>query len=116
MTLEAIRAGWKDLIQGVKARKISVGTFLAEGSPRSLDDGQLIVVFNQSSTFHANQVKRNRETVEAVAAEMFGVKLRLTCAFDYETDSKSEQQAEDRPEEDERVQMALQIFDGEVLR
>ncbi len=116
VTLEAIRAGWNDLVQGVKAQKISVGTFLAEGSPRSLNDRQLIVVFDQSSTFHANQVKRNRETVEAVAAELFGVKLRLACAFDNETDSESEQQAEDRPEEDERVQMALRIFDGEVLR
>ncbi len=114
VTLKAVQAGWDALVQGVKAQKISVGTFLAAGSPRALKGRQLDVFFDRSSTFHANQVTRNREAVEAAVAKLFGAKLRVVCRLD--GDAASQAEDEDRAEADERVQMALRIFDGEVLR
>ncbi len=114
VTLKVVQAGWDALVQGVKAQKISVGTFLAAGSPRALKGRQLDVFFDRSSTFHANQVTRNREAVEAAVAKLFGAKLRVVCRLD--GDAASQAEDEDRAEADERVQMALRIFDGEVLR
>lgn len=116
VTLAAVQAGWGALVQEVKAQKISVGTFLEAGSPRALEGGQLDVFFDRSRTFHANQVTRNREAVEAAVAELFGTRLRVVCRLDGDAASRAEQRDEHRAEADERVQMALQIFDGEVLR
>ena len=116
LTLEAIRSFWDSLIQAVKARKISVGTFLAEGWPRALDGRQLTVAFKRSGMFHVNQVNRNRETVEAAAAEMFGGPLRVVCEIEQNKESEAASEDRDPPEEDARVQLALRIFEGEVIR
>ena len=116
MTLAAIHAAWDGLIQAVKARKISVGTFLAEGRPIALDGRQLIVAFKRSGMFHANQVNRNRETVEAAAADIFGAPFRVVCEVEPNAESEAEPEDRDRPEEDARVQLALEIFDGEIIR
>ncbi|MCZ6634733.1 MAG: DNA polymerase III subunit gamma/tau [bacterium] len=116
VTLEAIGAGWERFVQEVKSKKISVGTFLAQGTPKSLDGGQLLVSFQKNLEFHANQVRRHREMVEGVAAEVFGGSLRMLCEVDYDTGGEDEQVAERSAEDDERVQMVLQIFGGEVVR
>ena len=116
VTLEAIGAGWERFVQEVKSKKISVGTFLAQGKPTSLDGGQLLVSFQKNLEFHANQVRRHREMVEGVAAEVFGGSLRMLCEVDYDTEGGEGQEAERSAEDDERVQMVLQVFGGEVVR
>ncbi len=114
-TLQAIHAAWDELVQGVKFQKISVGTFLSEGRASSLVDRQLTVLFKQSNAFHANQVKRNQDTVEAVAQELFGVPLRVICDFEEGPDTPASDKEEKSAETDERVQIALKIFDGQIL-
>jgi hypothetical protein len=99
----------------VKSQKISVGTFLSEGRASSLVDRQLTVLFKQSSAFQANQVKRNQDTVEAVAQELFGVPLRVICDFEEGPDAPASDKEEKSAETDERVQIALKIFDGQIL-
>jgi DNA polymerase-3 subunit gamma/tau len=115
LSLQTVQANWGDLVQGVKSRKISVGTFLSEGRASSLEDRQLTVLFKQSSAFHANQVKRNREDVEAVALELFGVPLRVVCDFEDSPGSDVGATEDEKEETDERVQIALKIFDGQIL-
>ena len=114
-TLQAIHAAWDELVQGVKSQKISVGTFLSEGRASSLVDRQLTVLFKQSNAFHANQVKRNQDTVEAVAQELFGFPLRVICDFEEGPDAPASDKEEKSAETDERVQIALKIFDGQIL-
>jgi DNA polymerase-3 subunit gamma/tau len=115
LTLQAVQAAWDDLVQGVKSRKISVGTFLSEGRASSLADRKLTVLFKQSNAFQANQVKRNQDTVEAVAMELFGVPLKVICDFENESDTPADERQTQEAETDERVQMALKIFDGQIL-
>lgn len=115
-TLETIQEGWDDLVLAVRAQKISVGTFLTEGWPKALQDRQLLVAFKRNREFHANQVKRNRDTVEAAVAELFGIRIRLVCEVDYETGDDAGTAEQHRPEEDARVQTALRIFEGEIVR
>ena len=99
----------------VKALKISVGTFLSEGRPKSLVENVLTIAYPTNHAFHANQVERNREIVEGVAAELHGLRLRVTCEVVGGEEVGSAGDEERPPEGDERVQMALKIFDGEVL-
>jgi DNA polymerase-3 subunit gamma/tau len=114
VTIEGIKARWDELIAAVREEKVSVGTFLGESEPRSLDDNQLLVMFKRTRDFHANQVRRNHESVEQALKAMFGLDLRLVCEVDYDEDPEDVKQ-ERRVEEDERVQTALKIFDGEIV-
>ena len=115
-SLSVIETGWAQLVQAVKTKKISVGTFLAEGRPHVMDDRHLVVAFQKNREFHANQVRRNRALVEEVAAEIFRGPVTISCEVVYDDgDGGGEAEAE-RPEEDERVQMVLQVFSGEVIR
>ena len=116
VSFEAIQSGWDELVRRVKALKISVGTFLSEGRPRSLDERGLTIAYATNQTFHASQVERNREIVEGVAAELFGLRARVVCEVESSGEAGSQSDGEPAPEGDERVQMALKIFDGEVLR
>ena len=101
-------------MQAVKIKKISVGTFLDEGQPQSMDGRRLVVAFQEKREFHANQVRRNRALVEEVAGEVFGGTVTISCEVVYDKDNA--QVAEEKaPETDERVQMVMQVFGGEVI-
>ena len=105
-------------MQAVKTKKISVGTFLDEGQPQSMDGRRLVVAFQKNREFHANQVRRNRALVEEVAGGVFGGTVTISCevVYDNDNDNDNAQVAEEKaPETDERVQMVMQVFGGEVI-
>ena len=79
-------------------------------------DGRLLkVAFQKNLEFHANQVRRGRALVEEVARGVFGGTITIECKVVY--DENKEQIAEENSaEEDERVQMVIQVFSGEVIR
>ena len=105
---------WEEVVNLVREQKVSVGTFLSEGVPKSLDDDLVLVMFKRHRDFYANRVRRNKDTVEAALKTVFGVQLRIDCKVDYD-DLPEEVVKEQRVEEDEHVQMALRIFNGEVV-
>ena len=113
--LSAIMNRWDDVVQRVKEQKVSVGTFLSEGTPRSLDDNQLVVMFKRHRDFHANQVRRNKDTVEAVLKDTLKADIRIVCEVDYDNLPQEVVRAQ-KVEDDERVQMALRIFNGEIIK
>jgi DNA polymerase-3 subunit gamma/tau len=106
---------WDDVVHKVKEQKVSVGTFLSEGTPQSLDDNQLVVMFKRHRDFHANQVRRNKDAVEAVLKEILKADIRIVCEVDYD-DLPQGVVREQKVEDDERVQMALRIFNGEIMK
>ena len=110
-----IKDKWEQLVQAVKNERMSLGTFLAEGRPQSMDGRLLKVAFQKNLEFHANQVRRGRALVEEVARGVFGGTVTISCEVIY--DDNKEQAAEEKGvEEDERVQMVMQVFSGEVIR
>ena len=110
-----IKNKWEQLVQAVKNERMSLGTFLAEGRPQSMDGGHLVVAFQKNLEFHANQVRRGRAQVEEVARGVFGGTVTISCEVVYE-DNKEQIAEEKSAEEDERVQMVMQVFSGEVIR
>ena len=107
---------WTQLLQAVKNKKISLGTFLAEGRPQSMDGRRLVVAFQKHREFHANQVRRSRALVEEVARDIFGGTVTISCEVVYDNGEKEQAVEEKGAEEDERVQMVMQVFGGEVIR
>ena len=112
--LSIVEGRWEQLVQAVKTKKISVGTFLDEGQPQSMDGRRLVVAFQKNREFHANQVRRNRALVEEVAGGVFGGTVTISCEVVYDDDN-AQVSEEKAPETDERVQMVMQVFGGEVI-
>ena len=110
-----VKDKWVQLVQAVKVKKMSLGTFLDEGRPQSMDGRLLVVAFQKHREFHANQVRRSRALVEEVARGVFGGPVTISCEVVYD-DNKEQIVEEKGVEEDERVQMVMQIFSGEVIR
>ena len=115
VSLETIKAKWDEVVQAVKQKKISVGTFLLEGTPIALQGNKLSISFQVPNAFHANQVRRNRETVEGAIQDICGVMLRVSTELEQRGGSPGDSAGGKDAESDERVQMALRIFDGEIL-
>ena len=80
----------------------------------ALEDLRLDLVFKADKTFHAEQVRRNREFLESLTAEVLGVSLRIRCRFEQDESGAAEGKDEGAAS-DKRVQMAIDIFDGEVV-
>jgi DNA polymerase-3 subunit gamma/tau len=110
-----IKDKWAQLVQAVKVKKMSLGTFLDEGRPQSMDGRHLVVAFQKHREFHANQVRRSRAQVEEVARGVFGGTVTISCEVVYD-DNKEQIVEEKSVEDDERVQMVMQVFSGEVIR
>jgi len=116
-SFEVVKSRWENFVKEVKGRKISVGTFLSEGYPKAMSAQQLMVAFQKNKEFHANQVRRNRTMVEEVALLVFGGVVRIACEVEYGSPSNEDgSEADPRAEDDERVQMVLQVFGGEVIK
>ena len=110
-----IKNKWEQLVQKVKEKKMSLGTFLAEGHPQSMDGRHLVVAFQKHREFHASHVRRSRALVEEVACNVFEGIVTISCEVIYD-DNKEQIVEEKSAEEDERVQMVMQVFSGEVIR
>lgn len=113
VTFDDVLKKWTDLVQHVRKQKQGVGTSLAEGRPTALEERRLDLVFKADKTFHAEQVRRNEAFLDVATAEVLGVSLRVRCELD-EAEAGGAAQ-EDRTPADERVRMAIEIFDGEVV-
>ena len=110
-----IKNKWEQLVQKVKEKKMSLGTFLAEGHPQSMDGRHLVVAFQKHREFHASHVRRSRALIEEVACDVFEGTVTISCEVIYD-DNKEQIVEEKNAEEDERVQMVMQVFSGEVIR
>ena len=110
-----IKNKWEQLVQKVKEKKMSLGTFLAEGHPQSMDGRHLVVAFQKHREFHASHVRRSRALIEEVACNVFEGTVTISCEVIYD-DNKEQIVEEKSAEEDERVQMVMQVFSGEVIR
>lgn len=113
VTFEDVMRKWPDLVDLVKTRKQFLGTILAEGRPAALEERRLDVVFKADKTIHDEQVRRNEAFLEKATAEVLGVSLRVRCELD-EAETGGAAHEELTPA-DERVRMAIEIFDGEVV-
>ena len=80
-TLEAITTIWPQIVDEAKSRKISLGSFLAEGKPIRVADGVLRLGFSSGNGFHVDAITKNKRVVEAILNERFSEKLRIQCVL-----------------------------------
>jgi len=122
--LESIGALWETLVEQVKGKKMSLGTFLAEGRPDGLDRGVLRLLFDAGKAYHVEQVMEpaNRTLVCETLAALLGRPVGIACRAQT-TEDAAEPPAEDGPPAGPRdladspqAQRLMETFDAEITR
>ena len=77
--LDTIKLHWDDIIECVKKKKITVGSFLQEGCPVRVTGDLLEVGFGYANGFHVDAILRGKCFVSQAIKEVLDVNLRITC-------------------------------------
>ena len=122
--LREIQARWTEILEAVKRKKMTLGFFLQEGYPTKMTGNALEITFDKSNGFHLNAVKKERDVLTQVLADLLGgtFSLKFTSG-----NLEGGIPKEDLPGEaagvppvkknglDPKIQKILEMFDGELL-
>ncbi|MFQ5677030.1 MAG: DNA polymerase III subunit gamma/tau [bacterium] len=134
VSLEKIKDEWPEIVDGVKGKKIHLGSFLNEGYPTALKDGVLEISFGKDNGFHINTINQNRAIIQEIILERSGFKPKILCKkndseefnqmLKHRTDERSEPQeikeinVQELDEETMQipiVKKVIELFDGEIV-
>jgi DNA polymerase-3 subunit gamma/tau len=77
--VETMRLHWDDILECVKKKKITVGSFLQEGVPVRVTGDLLEIGFGYANGFHVDAILRGKCFVSQAIKEILDVNLRITC-------------------------------------
>jgi len=77
VTLGEIQAKWEKIVETVRSQKIALGSFLQEGVPFEIENGKVIVVYDQQSSFHQEHVEKNKRVIEEIIKKEFNVPIQI---------------------------------------
>ncbi len=116
---------WEKLLAKVRARKISLGTLLAEGKYLGEEGGKVRVAFYNNHNFHRKQViqPQNRKLIEAEASDLLGREITLEVKTEEETGpqvkaSKKASRPRQLPrpiDKEPIIEKVLDIFNGQIV-
>lgn len=113
LSLDQVRTTWAELVHAVRAAKPSLAHFLNGAALVGLEGHVLKLSFGTGDRFAMTQVLNNRESVEAIAEEKYGRRLRLE-AVQKKGDQPAPQAARP-PDPDPTLRSVLDAFDGELV-
>jgi len=122
-SLEKIQKEWPSVIDKVKHRKITVGSFLQEGAVLAIQGNCIELGFSMQNGFHIDAIKMSKSLVEEVLCDIFGKPLTFTCKKkdipqrEFITSSRKEKQAQlnDMQSSDPAVKKIIDDFDAEIV-
>ncbi len=124
---QAVKNAWGRIVEGVMQEQRSLGSFLQEGQPGSVEGSVLRILFEETGRFNMSQVEKNRTVVEEVCEQVLGARLRVQCvvgsseeAAHSANDKKpggepSGVPAKHDSQVDPTVKSVLDTFDGELV-
>lgn len=128
-SLETIKKKWAEIIDGVKSKKIHLGSFLNEGYPTGIDDGVLEISFGKENGFHISTLNKNRMVIQKTIFEQTGMRIQIQCkkneSKEFTQILKQHQPEENsEPSDNKRgdtmqipiVKKIIEVFDGEIVQ
>ncbi|HHS13643.1 MAG TPA: DNA polymerase III subunit gamma/tau [bacterium] len=79
LSLDEVNENWDALIQQIKHRKITIGSFLQEGRLLGVEDNVIQIGFGLQNGFHMDAIKRSEAIVLDVLRNQFGSAVRFQC-------------------------------------
>ena len=123
LTLEAVRERWPEIVAAVRKKRMALGVFLAEGTPRKLQGDVLELAFSKRNGFQVDSIRRQRDLIRNILTGVLGRPLRIECVKDENVEVPAEphtpmaKQAalEKLAEENPVVRKILDDFEAELL-
>ncbi|MFH1189927.1 MAG: DNA polymerase III subunit gamma/tau [Candidatus Omnitrophota bacterium] len=132
--IDEVLSSWTKVISYIRAKKISIASYLQEGDPVSLEGDLLTIGFAKEFQFHKDVLETpdNRRIIESAIREMLGMDLKIvlvvtgpvaakgrstgTGALDRPGADESEPAEDARPAADNEpiVKKALEMFGGKL--
>ncbi|HQB93639.1 MAG TPA: DNA polymerase III subunit gamma/tau [Candidatus Omnitrophota bacterium] len=115
--LTAVEAVWPQVIESLKATRMSLSLYLAASEPVEVEDGTIVLGFPSEFKFHKETIDKdnNKKIIEEVFRKALGAKVRVQCVVT-EKDGMNQTSPEGKPADDgnapDIVAKALEIFDG----
>ena len=79
ITLEQVKAEWEEIINRIKHRKITVGSFLQEGVLIGVENNVVEIAFGLTNGFHIDAIMRAKDIVMDVLHEVLGAHVQFRC-------------------------------------
>lgn len=110
---DTIKAKWPAFVEAVNKESHTLGSFVAEGEPSSLEGNILELHFTAEQAYHIERLEKEQKRVEDVLEKVMGTGLKLKFV-------KNNDKAAKKAENDELLghptsQHVLNIFDGEIV-
>ncbi|AHF05680.1 DNA polymerase III subunit gamma/tau [Desulfitobacterium metallireducens] len=117
VSLELIQNKWPEVLDHVRKYKKSTHAFLMEGKPLDLKELKLFIIFKEGLSFHRDKVDQteNRETIEKVLQEFFGVPLHLQNMMESEWEKFKPEIDQEEEESNLVVKKAEDIFGADLV-
>ena len=111
-SLDNIKNSWQSIIDNLARVKMSVATYLNEGSPIKLEHNVLTVSFPKNYSLHKETLekKENKAIIEKIICELFNINVRVNFVLSKETLQKEVE------ENNPLLRSALEAFQGRVIR
>ncbi|MFA5411503.1 MAG: DNA polymerase III subunit gamma/tau [Candidatus Omnitrophota bacterium] len=111
VSLEDIKNIWNEAVENLGKIKMSVATYLNEGSPIKLENNILTVAFPKDYSLHKEclETRDNKTMIEKALAQILNSNLRVNFILSREAAHKD-------VEEDSFLRSALEIFKGKVIK
>ena len=118
ISIEIIQARWNEVLDQVKKRKKSTQAFLMEGKPVQLEENTLTILFREGCSFHKDKVNQNenRQTIEDVLKQLFGISFSLENFMENEFKTKETPESQDmKKQEQALINKAKDMFGANLV-
>ncbi|MFZ3132936.1 MAG: DNA polymerase III subunit gamma/tau, partial [Desulfosporosinus sp.] len=118
LSIEGIQERWNDVLDQVKKRKKSTQAFLMEGKPVQLEGNTLTILFREGCSFHKDKVSQieNRQTIEDVLKQLFGISLTLQNFMKNEFQTRETPESQDMQiQEQAFINKAKDMFGADLV-
>lgn len=112
ISLDNLRDAWQNIIDNLSKVKMSVATYLNEGTPIKLENNALMVSFPVNYSLHKESLERkeNQAIIEKVISELLHNNIKVNFILSKETMQKNSGAA------DQFIKSALQTFNGRMIK
>jgi DNA polymerase-3 subunit gamma/tau len=123
ITLRDVQSQWIKIVEKVKHKKITVGSFIQEGVVLDVRDNDIEIAFGLSNGFHIDSIMRSKNLVLDALHEIFGSGVTFHCVKkdlphkDIIPASKKmkAERLNTLKEENPFIQKIVDSFDGEIV-
>jgi DNA polymerase-3 subunit gamma/tau len=120
--LDHVKLKWNTIIERVKHRKITVGSFLQEGVLLGMEGNTIELGFGLSNGFHIDAIMRSKDMIQEELREVLGWDLSFRCVKkdlpkrEVVTPKKEkEDRLKDLGESDPVIKKIVDDFDAEIV-